>query len=182
MSQVVAGVIDNIYTKEVSTKYGPKPVYIAQIGGQEVNLGFKTPLAMGETVSLNVEHKYGSLQLVQGNTPAVPAGNGAAQVTAISPPPSAAGVPVTGPAPIKVEFPVEVNTRGTSIIRQNSMGHARAIVINLFEVGLFKPLNEAAYMEKVMEVAYAITDFSTGQREVKAKQAAAAYEDGGREA
>lgn len=175
MSQVVAGVIDNIYTKEVTTKFGPKPVYIAQVGGQEVNLGFKTPLAMGETVSLNVEHKYGSLQLVQGPvTGTAPQSN---TNGATGPSATAAGVPVTGPAPIKVEFPVEINTRGTSIIRQNSMGHARSIVDGMCLNGVFTPKSETEYLEKVIEIAYAVTDFSTGQREVKAKAAAAAYAD-----
>lgn len=173
MSQVVQGVIDNIYTKEVNTKFGPKPVYIAQVGGQEVNLGFKTPLAMGETVSLNVEHKYGSLQLVQG-TPtgsngAVPS-NGVANAPAV-----ASGVPITGPAPVKVEFPVDLNSRGTSIIRQNSMVHATKMVDGLIAAGLFKPATEADYTNKVIELAGVAYDFSSGQGEVKQEAAMAAY-------
>jgi hypothetical protein len=172
MTQVVSGVIDNIYTKEVNTKFGPKPVYIAQVGGQEVNLGFKTPLAMGETVSLNVEHKYGSLQLVSDSVP--PASNGQA---VSSPQPTTSGRPQTGPAPVKVEFPVEYNSRGTSIIRQNSMVHATRIVEAQIAAGVFTPKTDDDITMKVLQVAEIVCDYSTGQRDVKAADAAAAYEE-----
>jgi len=153
----VVGVIDSIYTKDVTTKFGTKEVYHAMINGQDINLGFKCAYVVGESVTLPVEHKYGSLQLIQGGNGAAPAATGikAAPVQAQA----------TAPQQAATEFPVAQGTRGITIARQNSGGHAATIVAALIAQG--KITTPEAALDEFMELAYEIADFATGHREIK---------------
>ncbi len=174
MTEQISGVIDSIFTKDVQIKRGPKAgststVYHAMIQGHDVNLGFQCAFQEGESVSLNVEQKYGGYQVVQGNgggSPVAPA------------PASNAG---QGSAPTKVSaakpaFPTVKNTKDVSIIRQNSMTHASRIVRDMIDTKVIvQPKNEAEYVEKVIEIAYTIADFSTGWREEKMAEVMEAY-------
>ncbi len=166
MSEVISGVIDSITTQTVNTKFGPKEVYHANINGHDVNLGFKTECAEGQQVTLNVEHKYGGYQLLQGPPvgPATPVG--------AAPSPTMASTPI---ANTKAAFPIQPNTREMSIVRQSSLTKAVESVNFLISQGVIKVLDENAYQNKVMDYAYFYTDFGTGQREVKAAAAQAAY-------
>lgn len=169
--QQVQGVIDGIRTQSVNTKYGDKDVYHAMINGQEVNLGFKCPYVVGESVTLDVEHKYGQLQAILPPTGA-PAANGAgapaAQVQAV---PAQQNQKATVPT----EFPVAKNTRGITIARQNSGGHAAQIVAALINQGKLTTVEEAK--EAFMDIVYDITDFATGHREAAQAEAIQAYEE-----
>lgn len=169
--QQIQGVIDGISTKTVRTKFGDKDVYHADINGQDVNLGFKCPYVVGESVTLDVEHKYGSLQAInpppKANGASVSPGNASAsRVQAV-----ATAVPFAPAA----EFPVAKNTKGITIARQNSGNHAAAIVCALIAAGKVKTQPEA--LEAFMDLAYEITDFATGHREVNEAAAIQAYED-----
>jgi len=168
MSERISGVIDSIYTKEVSTKYGPKQVYHATINGHDINLGFKTECVEGQQVTLNVEHKYGGYQLLQGS----PSGTSTTVGALV---PSNNGVAVPSVPTTAAAFPVATNTTGTSICRQSSLTKAVESVNFLMDKGLLVVNSDVDYQEKVMEFAYFYTDFTTGQREVKAAAAQAAY-------
>jgi hypothetical protein len=166
MSQQIAGVIDSIYTKTVPTKRGDGTVYHAMINGTDVNLGFKCDYAEGEAVTLEVEHKYGGYQLISGRKGAVAgASNGIGNASPNNPTPRRAAPP---------EFPVPKNTKGITIARQNSGGHAATIVAALIEKGVIKTTEDAA--EAFMKLAYEITDFATGHREAMQAEAIAAYQ------
>ncbi len=170
MSEQIAGVIDSIYTKEVTTRFGPKNVYHATINGHDVNLGFNTKLSQGENVVLNVENKYGGYQLLQGApsgtaTPVPAAGNSGPTEAVQSRP---AG---------KFAFPVDINANGTSICRQSSLNRAVELVSLMVENEVITPQTEQDYLDKVFEIAYQFTDFTTGQREVKQANAQAAYSE-----
>ncbi len=171
MSEQITGVIDSITTQTVNTKNGPKPVYHAQIMGHDVNLGFKTECVEGQQVVLNVEHKYGGYQLIQGQPVGTPTPVGQF-VAAPNAPASAAPAPVRQ---VKAAFPVDPNTKDTSIIRQSSLNRAIESVHQLMDDSVLVFGNESDYQEKVLEFAYFYTDFGTGQREVKAAAAQAAY-------
>lgn len=171
MTQQVSGVIDSIYTKEIQIKRGPRAggtsqVYHAMINGHDINLGFECSYKEGESVVLNVEEKYGSLQVAKGGGQAK--SNGTASVAPASVP---APAPTTRPA-----FPTPKNTKDISIIRQNSMTHASRIVKDMCDLGILPKFKEAEYVEKVIEVAYTVADFSTGWREQKMADAMSAYE------
>jgi len=161
----IQGMVDSIHTKTVTTKFGDKAVYIATVNGHEVNLGFKTSLSQGEQVSLPVEHKYGSYQLVQGQ----PATNGAANqggsVGSAGNETAAKAMPSVPPK--AAAFPTPQGTKDISIIRQNSLTHATKIVEYMVSSGIIEAIDERAYRDKVLEVAYELQDFSTGWREAK---------------
>jgi len=172
MSEVLSGVVDSIHTKDVAIKNGPKAgtmskVYHASIAGHDVNLGFQTKLAEGEKVTLHVEHKYGGYQIL--STPA-PAGT---QTVGSQPQGAAVGAKTGGAS----AFPVALGNNGTSIVRQSSLNRAIEAVHKLIDVGLFKPVDEAAYQNKVFDYAYMFTDFGTGQREVKEAAARTTYDE-----
>jgi hypothetical protein len=168
----IQGNIDSIYTKAVPIKRGPRAgqdgtVYHAMVNGYDVNLGFKCDFEEGELVTWNVEEKFGGWQLVKGGAPQAAASNSE---------PSTASKPNTGPittGTAPTEFPVPKNTKGISICRQNSGGHAAVIVAALIKQGVIKDQAEAA--QAFLELAYEITDFATGQREAAMADAKAAY-------
>ncbi len=171
--QQVQGVIDSIHTKQVTTKYGDKNVYIATINGNEVNLGFKTSLSQGENVVLDVEHKYGSLQLIQplkNGATAAPStvANGSTQSTVAVPHGTATPPP----------FPLKPNAKDISIIRQSSLNRAVDVVAALTLQDLLSVNTEQEYLDKIFEIALQFTDFGSGQREQKMADAMASYGEG----
>jgi hypothetical protein len=165
----INGVIDSIYTKTVTTKFGDKDVYHAMINGNDVNLGFKTEFVAGESVNLDVEHKYGGYQYIQpGQT-----GSVTKRAGTISPEAGLNSTPKASPP----AFPLGTNTKDISIIRQSSLNRAVDSVAILIAQGLFVPGIESEYLDKVLEIAYMYTDFGSGQREVKQAAAMEGYED-----
>jgi len=54
-------IIENITTKEVTTKFGPKPAYTITAGGERFSYGFKKPaFAIGDEVDFQyTENTYG---------------------------------------------------------------------------------------------------------------------------
>lgn len=156
-----------MHTKTVQTKFGDKNVYHCEVGGQPINLGFKKVVEEGETVTLTVDRKYGGLQYVShgGNAPAKPASNFGGQSGA------AASTTTT------VGFPVAKNSREVSIIRQSSLNRAVDVTHNMVSHELFKPATEQEYLDKIVELAYMFTEFSTGHREVNQAKAMQAYEE-----
>jgi hypothetical protein len=158
MSQQVTGVIDSIYTKSVPIKNGPRAgsdgtVYHAMIDGLDINLGFKCDYVEGEHVTLNVNNGRFGWEIVKGNS-------GGGYNKPAQPPKAAA--PRANPKPA-TEFPVPKNTKGITIARQNSGGHAATLVSALIASGNITDTEEA--INVFMDYAYQITDFATGQRE-----------------
>ncbi len=174
MSEQIAGVIDSIYTKEIQIKNGPRTgqttqIYHATINGHDVNLGFETKLSQGENVVLNVEHKYGGYQLLQGAPSGQPTSVPAAGIgTAVAAPRNPAA---------RAAFPVDIDSTGTSICRQSSLNRAVELVSLMVAESIVVMKTEQEYLDKVFEIAYQFTDFTTGQREVKQANVQAAYNE-----
>lgn len=171
MHEQLVGVVDSIFTKDITIKNGPRAgqtskVYHAMIDGHDVNLGFETALQEGQKVTLPVEEKFGGLSLSRETlNPSAPFVGAANDNT------TGANAKSSKPA-----FPIPNNTKDTSIIRQSSLNRAIESVHQLMERGLIVISSEAEYQNKVLEYAYFYTDFGTGQREMKAAAAQAAYE------
>ncbi len=175
MSEVIQGVIDSIYTKDITIKTGKRAgsttqVYHAMINGHDVNLGFETKLSTGENVTLNVEHKYGGYQLVQQQS-------GATKGNTTGPVAGASETAFTPVAPKKQDFPVAIESTGTSICRQSSLNRAVETVETMIGAKVFTPSHADSVVEKTLELAYLYTDFVTGQREAKEAAARAAYNE-----
>ncbi len=169
----IHGTIEGIYTKMVTIKTGRRagsesPVYHAIVNGNDVNLGFKCEFEEGESVNWEVEHKYGEYKYV---------GPASGSVQTLSKVPSntsnaAALSPTPHPRP---DFPVAKNSRGMTIARQNSGGHASAMIAALIHSGQIKDEDKA--MEVFMDMVYEITDFATGHREQAQAAAMTAMEE-----
>ena len=172
----IKGTIDSIYTKQINIKNGPRAgstasVYHALIEGHDVNMGFKCPYAEGETVVMNVEEKYGELSLTRGNKP-----NGD---TSSPSAPSSATKSVSGSGVAQQrsgnQFPVEPTNHATSICRQNALNRATDIMESMSIHSCVTDLTEEMeydtyrdwYVNEVLKIAYKLTDFNTGQREMK---------------
>lgn len=161
----VKGTIDSMWTKDITTKFGQKAVHYANVNGQEINLGFKTQHAEGEYVTLQVEHKFGELQVAR---PGAKPSTSGSQTNA---------APATKSAPARGNgaFPIDATNGQVSIIRQSSLNRAVEATNAMMKEGVVSFSNVEDYMATVWELAYQFTDFGTGQREVKLAKAQAGY-------
>lgn len=164
----LAGTVDNIYTKTITIKNGKRAgqdatVYHATVNGTDVNCGFNKPtFEQGEVVNLEVENKFGGWQYVG---PAKQGSEPVRKVTKASPMPSAGNKPA---------FPVGKDTKDMSIIRQNSLTHATKIVEQALLAEIVQQPNSLEDLtELVISVAYDLTEFSSGHRELNAVMAQA---------
>lgn len=155
----VEGTVDNIFSKTKDTRSGKQvTIFYAEVGGWTINMGFKPIWEEGEYVSVNVEEKYGELQVSKGG-PKVSASPSMGK--------SSSGTTKGGSYGAKGKFPVEPTDSQVSIIRQSSLNRAVESVNTLMEQGIIKLVDMDEYENTVFELAYKYTDFGTGQREVK---------------
>ncbi len=154
----VEGNIDNITTKEVKTKFGPKPVYMVEVNGTVVNCGFRKPsFHVGEYVEWDTEIKYGELQLVtKGQAPS----QGQQQQ------PQSRGTTT----PPRSQFPVGKDTKDISIIRQSALKAAVETFALSKDSWSADDMDDLA--EQIIHLAYKYAEFGSGHREVKAAKKA----------
>lgn len=167
----VEGKVDSTYTKTINTRNGDASVYHTVLdSGDDINCGFRDPKhVQGAYVTLNVEQSPYGLKLStkgggRGNAPSK--GNFPSANTA---------TPMAKQSPRQVEFPVPKNTKGITIARQNSGGHAAQIVSALVNQGVIKDKDEA--IDAFFDLAYDITDFATGHREENIAKSMQVMED-----
>ena len=153
----VKGTVQNVYSKTKSTRAGDKTIWYADIDdGTTINMGFKALWEEGEYVTVNVEEKYGELQVARGGSKM---GGGS------KPAPAAKSAGSTYKAK---SFPLDATDQQVSIIRQSSLNRAVEVATLLYDKGELS--TEEQLMNKIWELAYEFTDFGTGQREVKAAE------------
>lgn len=126
----LAGTVTDLTERQAKTRYGLKPVYGGEVSGQAIEFGFKKDEKVpypsrGDVVSYRVKYEYGKYKvcgLSVGDPPApvkaAAPGGGAASATGTTKPAGGSFRP----------FPVPMTHGDTSIIRQNSLGHAVALV------------------------------------------------------
>lgn len=176
-THVIKGVVDNVSTKTVTTRFGDKQVHHATVDGIEFSTGFKQVVTPNEVINLPVAWQYGNWQYVEtpdalrDNLPLVTQEANNTQAAA-----APAGGGGGGGKKGYGKFPVDPLDGQMSIIRQNSMNRAVEILENMMTASpaLFAPVNEEAYLKKLIEVALTVTDFNSGQdiMQLKAAQAA----------
>lgn len=176
-THVIKGVVDNVSTKTVTTRFGDKQVHHATVDGIEFSTGFKQVVQAGEVINLPVAWQYGNWQYVEtvdsirNGLPQVTLAETTAQAPAAS-----SGTGGGGGRKGYGKFPVDPLDGQMSIIRQNSMNRAVEIVENMMTASpaLFEPKNQADYLKKLIEIALTVTDFNSGQdiMQLKAAQAA----------
>ena len=159
-------IIENITTKEVTTKFGPKPAYTITAGGERFSYGFKKPMfAIGDEVDFQyTENTYGknvdlaSVQMLKKGTGApTPAPSTASPVKAPYSPPS------------KV-FPIPLLHGDRAIVRQNSVTNATKVVNDFLLKGEYEGTLED-YASEILRVARMFEAYSCGDLDAQAAEA-----------
>jgi hypothetical protein len=148
-------IIENITTKEVITKYGPKPAYSVYANGERFNYGWKKPtFGINDEVDFQyTDSTYGktvdltSVRLINKGTPPATASS-----TTAAPARSGGG----GYA-AKV-FPIPPLHGDRAIVRQNSVTNASKIVADF--KGKYESIE--AYTEAVISTARMLEAYSCG--------------------
>jgi hypothetical protein len=162
-------IIENITTKEVTTKFGPKPAYTIVAGGERFSYGFKKPaFAIGDEVDFQyTENTYGknvdmtSVQMIK-------KGTGAPTPSASSASPGKA--PYSPPAKV---FPIPLLHGDRAIVRQNSVTNATKAVGDFFDnTDNFDSVQE--YADLVIEIARKFEAYSCGDLDAQAAEKMAA--------
>lgn len=155
----VNGTVTNTYSKTKSTRVGDKTIHYIEVDdGNTVNVGFKQTFEVGEVVNLNVAEKYGELQIARGGAKTPATTKGSSYTPSSSAPPRARGA-----------FPIDPTDNQTSIVRQSSLNRAVDTATIMQQHGMFADdISQEELVDIILEMAYQYTDFSTGQREVKA--------------
>jgi len=156
--------IENITTKEVTTKFGPKPAYTIIANGERFSYGFKKPtFAIGDEIDFQfTENTYGknvdltSVQMIKKGT-GVPATASASPAKAPYSPPS------------KV-FPIPLLHGDRAIVRQNSITNATKAVCDYLDS------NEGvetiqSYADLIIEIARKFEAYSCGDLDAQAAEA-----------
>lgn len=159
-------IVENITTKEVTTKFGPKPAYTIVANGERFSYGFKKPaFKIGDEIDFQfTENTYGknvdltSVQLIAKGTGA--------------PAPSAS--PSTAPAkaygaPAKV-FPIPALHGDRAIVRQNSITNATKAVAD-FPDSTDHTATMDAYADLIIHVARKFEAYSCGDLDMQAAEA-----------
>ena len=156
--------IENITTKEVTTKFGPKPAYTIIANGERFSYGFKKPtFAIGDEIDFQfTENTYGknvdltSVQMIKKGT--------GAPVTASASP---AKAPYSPPSKV---FPIPLLHGDRAIVRQNSITNATKAVSDFMNTEPERPDDIASYADLIIKVArmfeaYSCGDLDTAQAE-----------------
>jgi hypothetical protein len=156
MATTITGIVTDITTRTVNTKYGAKPAYTLFVNGDKIDAGFKAPTCKGgDTVTLSFEDgKYGK-QLV-GTVTVNAAGPGSAPVSGGATPATVLGA--SG-------FPVPPLHHTRPILRQNAV--ARAIdTVN--HVGLEEEMTMDNFVAEVIRVARKYEEYYSGDLDLAA--------------
>jgi hypothetical protein len=159
-------IIENITTKEVTTKFGPKPAYTIVAGGERFSYGFKKPaFAIGDEVDFQyTENTYGknvdmtSVQMIK-------KGTGAPTPSASSASPAKA--PYSPPAKV---FPIPLLHGDRAIVRQNSITNATKAVCDF--IATSDGLDSVQeYADLIIEIARKFEAYSCGDLDAQAAEA-----------
>ena len=144
MSQNVKGLVLAINTADGKSKAGrPYTKYTAVMSaGFTFDAGIRPPpFKAGETIDVELEEKFGKMQLVRDDDPS---GGGGGRGRAPRP------------------WPVPEDHGDNSIIRQNSLKHAVAVIVGS-PVAQSGSVSAEVMAEEAIKIAYKFTEFSSGR-------------------
>jgi hypothetical protein len=161
-------IIENITTKEVTTKFGPKPAYTIHANGERFSYGFKKPtFAIGDEIDFQyTENTYGknvdmtSVQMLKKGAGTPP------PVTATS-----SKAPYSPPSKV---FPIPPLHGDRAIVRQNSITNATKAVSDFCGADGGYPESVNDYVAIIIEVARKFEAYSCGDIDALAAEKMAA--------
>jgi hypothetical protein len=159
-------IIENITTKEVTTKFGPKPAYTIVAGGERFSYGFKKPaFAIGDEVDFQyTENTYGknvdmtSVQMIKKGTGAPTPSTSSA---------SPAKAPYSPPTKV---FPIPLLHGDRAIVRQNSITNATKAVCDYLDSN-DDVATMQEYADLIIEIARKFEAYSCGDLDAQAAEA-----------
>lgn len=162
-------IIENIVTKEVTTKFGPKPAFTIVANGDKFSFGFKKPaFSIGDEVDFQfTENTYGK-QVDHTSVRMLKKGTGASVASTATPAPSKPSYS----APARI-FPVPALSGERAIVRQNSITNATKLVSDL-QAKTKGDLDVMVLAGVIIEVAKRFEAYSCGDDDAEAAEAMAA--------
>lgn len=160
-------IIENITTKEVTTKFGPKPAYTIMANGERFSYGFKKPaFAIGDEIDFQyTENAYGK-NVDMASVQMIKKGAGAPTPSASSASPGKA--PYSPPAKV---FPIPLLHGDRAIVRQNSVTNATKAVCDFAGwAGGDSPEDIDSYAEMIIAVARKFEAYSCGDLDAQAAE------------
>ncbi len=152
-------IVENITTKEVTTKFGPKPAYTVVANGERFSYGFKKPtFGIGDEVDFQyTDGTYGkSVDLTSVRLIKKGAGGAAA------PTPAASGGAKGGYTPAAKVFPIPPLHGDRAIVRQNSITNATKAVNDFLASSDGMPDTLDEYADAIIQVARRFEAYSCG--------------------
>jgi hypothetical protein len=155
--------IENITTKEVTTKFGPKPAYTIIANGERFSYGFKKPtFAIGDEIDFQFTvNTYGnnvdltSVQMIKKGT--------GTPVTASASP---AKAPYSPPSKV---FPIPLLHGDRAIVRQNSVTNATKAMGDF--ISDKDGISIEDYASEILRVARMFEAYSCGDLDAQAAEA-----------
>ena len=163
-------IIENITTKDVNTKFGPKPAYTIIANGEKFSYGFKKPtFAVGDTVDFQfTESTYGK-QVDATSVRMITKGTGAPATATVASAPAKTYVP-----PSKV-FPIPPLHGDRAIVRQNSITNATKLVSDM-QAKSKSEIDVMVLANTIVEVAKVFEAYSCGDNDAMAAELLASGE------
>ena len=150
-------IIENITSKDVNTKFGPKPAFSIMANGERFSYGFKKPtFQIGDEVDFQfTENTYGkNVDLT--SVRLIAKGAGAPPATSSAPSTPAARPAYGAPKP----FPIPALHGDRAIVRQNSVTNATKLVVESQKQGTLADMEAAA--DLIIEIARKFEAYSCG--------------------
>jgi len=163
-------IIENITTKDVNTKFGPKPAYTIMANGERFSYGFKKPtFAIGDEIDFQfTESTYGK-QVDPVSVRMIKKGTGVAAAPAASAAPTKSYIP-----PTKV-FPIPPLHGDRAIVRQNSITNATKLVADM-QAKSKSEIDVTVLANTIIEVAKMFEAYSCGDNDAMAAELMASGE------
>lgn len=154
-------IIENITTKEVTTKFGPKPAYSIVANGERFSYGFKKPtFQIGDEIDFQfTENTYGkNVDLTSVRLLSKGSGTTASPSTSTASTGGGSRPAYGAPKP----FPIPALHGDRAIIRQNSITNATKLVSDTLVVGDGSEVDFENLANKIIGVARMFEAYSCG--------------------